>query len=214
MHANVQNATLILSSGWRALTRRLDVIGLERERTVADAHVERDAADRRQNARRSVRADVVQRGREQRRRDVPREDLGDESGAVGVHGEGGGPCKSASPSRFEAAHVLPHHPGKCARLHGHSYRLEVALEGPLQQAVPAAGMVEDFDVVSRVVRAAVLDELDHRSLNELIDNPTAEHIVLWVWRRLAPELPALAELTLWETPSSSVVLRKGDPLSG
>ncbi len=115
---------------------------------------------------------------------------------------------------FEAAHVLPHHPGKCARLHGHSYRLEVGVEGNLQASGPAAGMVEDFDTISRAVRAAVIDELDHRSLNELIDNPTAERIVLWVWRRLAPALPGLAELTLWETPSSSVVLRKGDPLSG
>jgi 6-pyruvoyltetrahydropterin/6-carboxytetrahydropterin synthase len=115
---------------------------------------------------------------------------------------------------FEAAHVLPHHPGKCARLHGHSYRLEVAIEGPLHEAGPAAGMVEDFDTVSRTVRSAVVNELDHRSLNDLIENPTAEHIALWAWRRLAPELPGLAELTLWETRTSSVVVRKGDPLSG
>ncbi|MBV9409509.1 MAG: 6-carboxytetrahydropterin synthase QueD [Candidatus Eremiobacteraeota bacterium] len=113
---------------------------------------------------------------------------------------------------FEAAHVLPHHPGKCARLHGHSYRLEVALEGALQASGPAAGMVEDFEVVSRVVKTAVIGELDHRSLNDLIENPTAERIVLWVWERLAPQLPALAELTLWETRTARVVLRKGDPL--
>ncbi|MBV8582342.1 MAG: 6-carboxytetrahydropterin synthase QueD [Candidatus Eremiobacteraeota bacterium] len=113
---------------------------------------------------------------------------------------------------FEAAHVLPHHPGKCARLHGHSYRLEVALDGALQDGGPAAGMVEDFDVISRVVKAAVIGELDHRSLNDLIENPTAERIVLWVWERLAPQLPALAELTLWETRTARVVLRKGDPL--
>jgi 6-pyruvoyltetrahydropterin/6-carboxytetrahydropterin synthase len=111
---------------------------------------------------------------------------------------------------FEAAHVLPHHPGKCARLHGHSYRLEVALEGPLRQSGPATGMVEDFDVVSRVVKAAVINELDHRSLNELMDNPTAENIVGWVWGRLASELPQLAELTLWETRKACVVMKKGD----
>lgn len=114
---------------------------------------------------------------------------------------------------FEAAHVLPHHPGKCSRLHGHSYVLDVTLEGDLQAAGPAAGMVEDFDVVARIVRAAVIDALDHRSLNELIDNPTAENIVIWIWRRLAPELPRLEELTLWETRTASVVMRKGDPLS-
>jgi 6-pyruvoyltetrahydropterin/6-carboxytetrahydropterin synthase len=114
---------------------------------------------------------------------------------------------------FEAAHVLPNHPGKCSRLHGHSYRLDVTLEGPLQADGPAAGMVEDFEVVSRVVKAAVIAELDHRSLNELIENPTAENIVRWVWGRLAAELPLLTELTLWETRKACAVLRKGDPLT-
>jgi 6-pyruvoyltetrahydropterin/6-carboxytetrahydropterin synthase len=114
---------------------------------------------------------------------------------------------------FEAAHVLPHHPGKCARLHGHSYRLEVALEGPLQSEGPAAGMIQDFDVIATAVRGTILGELDHRSLNDLIENPTAENIVLWIWKRLAPELPQLAELVLWETRSGRVVLRAGDPLT-
>jgi 6-pyruvoyltetrahydropterin/6-carboxytetrahydropterin synthase len=114
---------------------------------------------------------------------------------------------------FEAAHVLPHHPGKCARLHGHSYRLEVALSGPLQPDGPAAGMVQDFDLVSQVVKAAVIAELDHRSLNDVVDNPTAEELTVWIWRRLAPQLPQLDELVLWETRSACVVLRKGDPLA-
>ena len=114
---------------------------------------------------------------------------------------------------FEAAHVLPHHPGKCARLHGHSYRLDVALDGPLQETGPATGMVEDFEVVTRVVKAEVIDEVDHRSLNELMDNPTAENIVIWIWNRLAPQLPQLAELTLWETRRACAVMKKGDPLS-
>jgi 6-pyruvoyltetrahydropterin/6-carboxytetrahydropterin synthase len=114
---------------------------------------------------------------------------------------------------FEAAHVLPHHPGKCSRLHGHSYRLDVALEGPLQADGPAAGMIEDFEVISRVVKAAVIGELDHQSLNDLIDNPTAENIVCWIWSRLAPELPQLTQLTLWETRKACAVLTKGDPLA-
>jgi len=114
---------------------------------------------------------------------------------------------------FEAAHVLPHHPGKCARLHGHSYRLDVALEGPLQSEGPAAGMIEDFDVLTRVVKDAVVAELDHRSLNDVIGNPTAELIAVWIWKRLASELPALAEIVVWETRRACVVLRKGDPLT-
>ena len=114
---------------------------------------------------------------------------------------------------FEAAHVLPYHPGKCSRLHGHSYRLEVTLEGPLCADGPAAGMIVDFDTISRVVKSGVIGELDHRSLNELIPNPTAENIVIWIWQRLAPEFPQLAELVLWETAGACAVLRKGDVLT-
>jgi len=112
--------------------------------------------------------------------------------------------------KFEAAHVLPHHAGKCSRLHGHSYRLDVAFEGPLQTEGPAQGMVVDFDLISRVVKTGVIEELDHRSLNEVIPNPTSENLALWIWRRIAPELPGLAELTLWETATSSAILRRSD----
>lgn len=108
---------------------------------------------------------------------------------------------------FEAAHVLPHHPGKCSRLHGHSYRLEVALEGPLRESGPAQGMVRDFDEVKDVVKRAVIERLDHRSLNDLLANPTAELLAEWIWAQLAPELPELAELVLWETPTACAVLR-------
>jgi 6-pyruvoyltetrahydropterin/6-carboxytetrahydropterin synthase len=116
---------------------------------------------------------------------------------------------------FEAAHSLPHHQGKCARVHGHSYLLEVAISGPLHKDGPARGMVEDFDALEALVTTEVIEPLDHRPLNDLIDNPTAEEIVLWAWRRLEGRLPALDELVLWETPTSRVVLRRGDTsLSG
>lgn len=110
--------------------------------------------------------------------------------------------------RFEAAHVLPYHPGKCARLHGHSYRLEVAIAGPLRTDGPARGMIEDFDTVREVVHRDVLDALDHQHLNEIIENPTCERIVQWIWDRLTPALPGLDELVLWETATSCAVLRK------
>ncbi len=112
--------------------------------------------------------------------------------------------------RFEAAHVLPHHPGKCSRLHGHSYRLEVVVEGPLQASGPAAGMVEDFDEIAKVVREHVIEALDHRSLNEVLENPTSELIVLWIWQRLAPRLRGLAELILWETATACAILRRDE----
>lgn len=112
--------------------------------------------------------------------------------------------------RFEAAHVLPYHLGKCARPHGHSYRLEVAIRGPLRREGPARGMIEDFDHVRAVVHRTILDVLDHTSLNDTIENPTCEHIIAWIWERLLPELPGLDELVLWETATSCAVLRASD----
>jgi 6-pyruvoyltetrahydropterin/6-carboxytetrahydropterin synthase len=113
---------------------------------------------------------------------------------------------------FEAAHVLPHHTGKCSRLHGHSYRLDVSVDGPLQDEGPATGMVVDFDDLSRIVRGSIIEALDHRYLNDTIDNPTSENIIVWIWQRLAPQLPGLAELTLWETATACAILRRGDAL--
>lgn len=95
-------------------------------------------------------------------------------------------------------------------MHGHSYRLEVAISGPLQRDGPARGMVEDFDALEALVRAEAIDALDHRTLNDTIENPTAEEIVLWIWRHLEPVLPSLEELVLWETPTACAVLRRGD----
>lgn len=113
---------------------------------------------------------------------------------------------------FEAAHVLPHHEGKCSRLHGHSYRLDVTVTGPLQTTGSATGMVIDFDALAQIVREHVIDALDHRSLNEHLDNPTSENIVAWIWRRLEPFVPQLEELTLWETATASAILRRGEPV--
>ena len=111
---------------------------------------------------------------------------------------------------FEAAHVLPHHPGKCSRLHGHSYRLDVAVDGPLQLAGPARGMVEDFERIATTVSREVVERLDHASLNDVLENPTSEHIALWIWERLAAALPGLAEVVLWETATACAVVRPSD----
>lgn len=112
--------------------------------------------------------------------------------------------------RFEAAHVLPFHPGKCARLHGHSYRLEVAIRGPLQTDGPARGMIEDFDTIKRIVRTYVVDLLDHQHLNDVIENPTAERIAMWIWRALEERLSGLDEVVLWETATSCAVIGRSD----
>ena len=101
---------------------------------------------------------------------------------------------------FEAAHELPWHPGKCRRLHGHNYRVEVTVEGPLDQN----GVVLDFDELSAVVRRELVERYDHRFLNDLLENPTAEVIAHDWWKRLEAAGLSLARLRVWETPESSV----------
>ena len=103
---------------------------------------------------------------------------------------------------FEAAHQLPWHPGKCRRLHGHHYRFEVTVEGPLDEN----GVVIDFDQIRNVVQREVIDRYDHQHLNGLIQNPTAELIAGEVWKHLEAAGLPLTHLRLWETPDSSVEL--------
>ena len=107
---------------------------------------------------------------------------------------------------FDAAHVLPWHPGKCRNLHGHTYRLEVSVEGP----VGPHGIVTDFADLDTIVRREVLDRYDHTYLNDLLDNPTAELVAADAWKRLehlgAGGALTLISLRLWETPESSVEL--------
>ena len=101
---------------------------------------------------------------------------------------------------FEAAHFLPRVPEthRCRRLHGHSYRVELTLEGPVD---PETGFVTDFFDLERAF-GPVLAKLDHHCLNEIdgLDNPTAEHIAIWVYDRVKPVLPLLAAVAVFETP--------------
>jgi len=103
---------------------------------------------------------------------------------------------------FEAAHFLPSFPEghKCRRMHGHSFKVDVVVEGPLD---PARGYLVDYGDIKRAV-APLHDELDHRLLNELpgLANPTSEMLAVWVWDRLHPVLPMLAEVIVHETCTS------------
>lgn len=106
--------------------------------------------------------------------------------------------------RFEAAHRLSWHPGKCNRLHGHSYVLEVRVKGEVDKR----GVVMDFAEVDAVVDQNVLAVLDHVDLNTVLENPTAELITVWISERLdAAGLP-WSSLRLWETRDGSVVLER------
>ncbi len=105
---------------------------------------------------------------------------------------------------FAAAHRLPRYDGPCFRMHGHNYRMVVAIEGEVD---PRTGMVADFGHVQAVVQAHVLLHTDHRTLNDLLDNPTAENIARWVYETRAPQLPGLGEVRLFEIPGCCVTYR-------
>jgi 6-pyruvoyltetrahydropterin/6-carboxytetrahydropterin synthase len=103
---------------------------------------------------------------------------------------------------FEAAHRLPNVPQthRCYRMHGHSYRVELCLEGPVGRDT---GFVIDFFDVEAAFDP-LLRRLDHYCLNEIegLENPTAENIAVWIWDRAKPVLPLLAKITVYETPQS------------
>lgn len=108
--------------------------------------------------------------------------------------------KIAQAFTFEAAHRLPrvgpNH--RCYALHGHSYRVELRLEGPVD---PETGFVIDFFELERVFQP-VLAQLDHAYLNDIegLGNPTAELIARWIWQRIKPDLPILTTVVCYETP--------------
>lgn len=118
------------------------------------------------------------------------------------------PPESPGPSRrvtlvrrftFEAAHRLPHAPPghPCARLHGHSFHIELVCEGPIDAR---AGWLIDFGDI-REAFAPLLAQLDHYYLNEVpgLENPTSENLAVWIWNRVKPRLPLLAQVVVAET---------------
>ena len=109
--------------------------------------------------------------------------------------------------QFEAAHLLPHLPKthKCRRLHGHSFKMEVAVAG---ECDPKLGWLMDYAEISSAVKP-VWQQLDHYYLNEIpgLENPTSENIALWLWERLKPRLPLLTEIAVAETCQSRCVFR-------
>lgn len=108
---------------------------------------------------------------------------------------------------FEAAHRLPNvEPGhKCARLHGHSFRVRVHIEGPVDQGL---GWVRDFADLNESMRP-LLQKLDHYYLNEVegLENPTSERLAVWIWERVRPSLPELSQVVVQETCTTGCIYR-------
>ena len=101
--------------------------------------------------------------------------------------------------RFEAAHLLPEVPEghKCARLHGHSFRVRITISGEMN---PKTGWILDFDDI-RLAFEPLLEQLDHHYLNDIagLENPTSEHLVHWVWNRLKQKKKKKREVEINET---------------
>jgi 6-pyruvoyltetrahydropterin/6-carboxytetrahydropterin synthase len=107
--------------------------------------------------------------------------------------------------QIEAAHWLPNVPKghKCARMHGHSFRIEVHVSGPVGGT---SGWVMDFADLRQAFQP-VHDRLDHYCLNEVegLENPTSENLAMWIWRQLNPSLPGLSRIVVQETCNAGCV---------
>ncbi len=106
---------------------------------------------------------------------------------------------------FDSAHFLPFVPDghKCKNVHGHTYQLTVFIEGALD---PQIGWVMDFAVLKDAVNP-IVDMLDHKLFNNIegLENPTCEHVAVWLWNKIKPQVPQLKKIELNETPTSGVI---------
>jgi 6-pyruvoyltetrahydropterin/6-carboxytetrahydropterin synthase len=108
---------------------------------------------------------------------------------------------------FEAAHDLPTFPEghKCRRLHGHSFRFDVIVEGEVD---PAKGYLIDYGDISKAADP-LIKRLDHYYLNEIegLGNPTSEVLAKWIYGRLKASLPQMTAIIVYETCTSSCEYR-------
>ena len=108
---------------------------------------------------------------------------------------------------FEAAHRLPNVPAghKCSRLHGHSYRVTLHVQG---QVGADSGWVMDFADLTEAFKP-IQAQLDHYYLHEIdgLSNPTSENLARWIWQRVRPRLPQLSQVMVRETCTSGCIYR-------
>ena len=101
--------------------------------------------------------------------------------------------------QIEAAHRLPNLPPehKCSRLHGHSFRIAVYVQGEPDEH---SGWVMDFADIKKAFQP-LFERLDHHYLNDIegLENPTSENLARWVWQQLEPKLPGLSRIVVRET---------------
>ena len=105
--------------------------------------------------------------------------------------------------KFSAAHRLPRYDGDCKNLHGHTWVVEFLIDGPVKES----GMVEDFKVLKNLLDAALPD---HKFLNDLLENPTAENLAQFLFDKISNLISArglkLKRLELWENENASAII--------
>lgn len=105
---------------------------------------------------------------------------------------------------FGASHQLPGDQyGECQHLHGHTYHLEVEIEGKLNRS----GWIMNFSDLKKIVQEEIIDRFDHAHLNEFFDVPTAENIAVWIFRKLSERMD-VTQVVLYETPTSFARIKK------
>ncbi len=106
---------------------------------------------------------------------------------------------------IEAAHRLPNLPAdhKCSRLHGHSFQIELHVQGDIGADT---GWVIDFADIGKLFKP-LFEQLDHNYLNEIegLENPTSENLAKWVWNRIKPDLPMLSSVHVKETCTAGCI---------
>ncbi len=116
---------------------------------------------------------------------------------------------------FEASHQLMHHDGKCARLHGHSWKGFVYVKGDtLQVNGCKQGMIMDYSEIKAVLSPIVNDFLDHWHLNDRLqmENPTSENVAKWIYEQMElAGLPVVA-VRIDETCTSRCVYSKSEEI--
>jgi 6-pyruvoyltetrahydropterin/6-carboxytetrahydropterin synthase len=112
---------------------------------------------------------------------------------------------------FDSAHFLPRVPDghKCKQMHGHTYHLRVYVRGTVDAVT---GWVVDYAAVKAIVQDVALRHLDHKTINDTIENPTAENIAAWILKKLRESnlhnrpYIEVTGLELRETDSAGVVV--------
>jgi 6-pyruvoyltetrahydropterin/6-carboxytetrahydropterin synthase len=111
---------------------------------------------------------------------------------------------------FDAAHQLKDYPGKCKRLHGHRWDVELCLEG---EYLDNLNMLVDFTDVKKWMKEVLDEVLDHNFINEVlnVDNPTAEFLAYWLYQEFTkrvegqhPTVLRVARVCVWESPECCV----------